>query len=131
MTVSITVGLRFIRGEFMLITQAHIDFYRLKKLPCHSLQSKVKTPFMPKGYVRTETIDCLINSQVKDARKGQTEPHNINNFIRGWRSRGENVVNELYRLAYHPYGTDPERRTAYAKKWHARLTQWSKQQETP
>jgi hypothetical protein len=104
----------------MLITQAHIDFYRAKKVPATSLQQYVKKPFNVKWYSPTSTIDILINSQVKDMHKG-TEPHNIISFLRGYRHRGLDSLLELRRMAYAPYSTDPKRRTAYAKKWYMRL----------
>lgn len=110
----------------MIITQAHIDFYRARKVPAASLQARVKPKSTFLARLARETprvwvIDQLINSQVAHARTGATEPHNILAFIRGWRARGENVFYELYRLAYKPYATDPKRRTAYARRWHARL----------
>ena len=104
----------------MIITQAHIDFYRAKKAPANSLQQYVKNPFNVRWYRPTDSIDILINSQVKDAHKG-TEPHNILSFLRGYRHRGLDSLLELQRMAYAPYSTDPNRRTAYAKKWYRRL----------
>ncbi len=110
----------------MVITQAHIDFYRARKVPAVGLQARVK----PKGAFvarleerapRVAVIDLLINSQMTETKRAGTEPHNILAFIRGWRQRGEDIMAELRRLAYEPYNTDPKRRTAYARRWHARL----------
>ena len=104
----------------MYITQAHIDFYRAKKVPASSLQRYVKKPFNVKWYRPTDSIDILINSQAKETHKG-TEPHNILSFLRGYRHRGIDILRELERMADTPYNTDPKRRTAYAKKWYMRL----------
>lgn len=109
----------------MHITQAHIDFYRAKKVPVDSLQRHVKKPFNARWYRPTDTIDILINSQVKDTHKG-TEPHNLLSFIKGWRHRGCDITAELYTMVVTPYATDPKRRIAYARKWYTRL---SKQRE--
>lgn len=111
----------------MKITQAHIDFYRAHKVPAVSLQARLAPQSVFLRRLAAETprswsIDALINSQADGARKG-TEPHNLLVFLRGTRARGESLTGYLYRTGWHPYGTDPKRRTAYARRWYTRLVQ--------
>jgi hypothetical protein len=106
----------------MRITKAHIDFYRSKKAPATGLEARIPPRKLFWSYLKpTAVIDELINSQTPTGIRQSTEPHNLLNFIRGWRHRGEDILVELKRTAYEPYNTDPKRRTAYARRWYVKL----------
>lgn len=111
----------------MKITQAHIDFYRAHKVPAAGLRARLapQSAFLRRLAAETPrswSIDALINSQADGARNG-TEPHNLLAFLRGTRARGESLAGKLYQTGWRPYATDPKRRTAYARRWYARLVQ--------
>lgn len=106
----------------MIITTQHLRFYQAKKTPVPAwINSIAKTPWKlvePCGV----SVHELINIQVPEYKRIKTEPNNLIHLIRLVQSHKQETVREfLYRLATEPCGTDPKRRTGYARKWYAKL----------
>ncbi len=97
----------------MILTKDHLQFYREHKVPA---------PYWGLEVNRV-SVHTLINAQVPQPKRHQTEPNNLLHLIRLVQSHKRETVKELLkRLAYNPHGTDPKRRTGYARKWYAQLT---------
>ena len=106
----------------MRITTEHLRFYQAKKTPVPQWITKIaKTPWTlvePCGI----SVHSLINTQTKSPR--YTDAHNLMHLVKLVQSHKQETVPQfLYRLATEPCGTDPKRRTGYARKWYAKLTQ--------
>jgi hypothetical protein len=104
----------------MKITQAHLDFWRLKKCPTPSWAKALK---YPDGSIGAATIHYLVNRAA--GWKLETDASNTLAILRSVRQReGMTGVRQwLWKMGMHP-GTviRPDRRAAYCAKWYKRLT---------
>ena len=107
----------------MIITTDHLRFYQAKKTPVPGWIAQIgKTPWRLVEPCNV-SIHTLINQQVPSKKLRSTEPGNLIYLVKSVRSRKQETVREfLHRLATEPCGTDPKRRTGYARKWYAKLT---------
>ena len=99
----------------MILTKDHLQFYREHKVPA---------PYWGLEASRV-SVHTLINAQVQwpKPKRHRTEPNNLLYLIRMVKAHKQETVKEfLKRLSNNPSGTDPKRRTGYARKWYARLT---------
>lgn len=104
----------------MKIITEHLRFYQAKKTPVPAWIKHIsKTPWtlvQPCGV----SVDALINVQVKMPK--YYDAHNLIHLVRLVQEhKRETVKGFLYRLATQPCGTDPKRRTGYARKWYSKL----------
>lgn len=109
----------------MVITADHVQFYREQKFPRPSWAPPIKTSILlgqVSAHERLVSVHTLINSQVPEKKKHRTEPHNLIHLVRCvQRHKQETVKDFLYRCATEPCGTDPKRRTGYARTWYNKL----------
>jgi hypothetical protein len=107
----------------MKLTTEHLRFYQAKKTPVPQWITKIaKTPWALVEPCNV-SIHTLINQQVPNKKLRSSEPHNLIHLVKSVQGHKQETVREfLYRLATKPCGTDPKRRTGYARKWYAKLT---------
>jgi len=109
----------------MIITANHVQFYRERKIPRPSWAAAIKTSkLFGKTYAQETlvSVHALINAQVPEVRKHRTEPNNLIHLIRCVQSHKQETLEQfLYRLSTEPCGTDPKRRTGYARTWYAKI----------
>jgi hypothetical protein len=97
----------------MRITKDHLQFYR---------EHKLATPAWSMGAPEPVSIHTLINAQVPQPKQHRTEPNNLIHLVKlVQRHRQETVKEFLRHCAFLPCGTDPKRRTGYARSWYAKI----------
>ena len=109
----------------MIITAAHVQFYRERKCPRPSWAPVINvSKVFGREYPQESlvSVHTLINAQVPEKKKHRTEPTTLIHLVRCVQSHKQETVKDfLYRLATEPCGTDPKRRTGYARTWYHKL----------
>jgi hypothetical protein len=106
----------------MILTRLHVQFFREQKVPRPSWAPAITRTHFGVSEVPVN-IHALINAQVPERKTHRTEPHNLIHLVKLVQGHKQETVKAfLYRLATEPCGTDPKRRTGYARKWYAKLT---------
>ncbi len=100
----------------MKITPAHVNFWVKRKAPAFIREALQKKEFAKVN------IDSLIPRTKKDLTESRnTTTHNTISLLRGWRNRGENIIDKLEQMAKNGACLDSRKREAICKKWLQRI----------
>ena len=107
----------------MILTQAHIEYWRDKKAPPPSWAKKVKNHDLVSARRESTRIHSLINAHA-GIKLAHLEAGNTLAVLALVRKREgkDGVYSTLMAMANKPHPFATAKRTAYAKKWLARIT---------